>query len=265
MKSFTKALSAAAVLACGVTAQASTVNIGGLNVPTGGHFEVASIYENVVTAIGQELKGFGEVTQINGAAISSLCAGCELTYSFDSYIVTALSPTEIRFSGGVIKMYLGFGADNDFNPFASAGSAADMVAATNGTLFLTLTGHAVDALGNTFIGSGANIGLPNAVGTGSGLADVMAGGGIASNNFDTNSIAAAFGAAFADFQIGSSFSSVFLPHPAECAGALALSGPACLAGSADLRGLVIPEPTSLALVGLALVGLASTAKRRRRS
>ena len=269
MKKVIKALALAATMVCGaMSAQAATVNIGGLNVPTGAHFEVASIYENVITGVGQTLSGVGEVTQINGQAISTLCAGCELTYSFSGYVVTAITATEVRFSGGIIKVYLDFGGvATDFNPFLSANSAADLARATDGTLFLTLAGHSVNAAGDTFIGSGTNIGLANAVGNGSGLADVVrgAGLGIAQSNFDTNSIAALFGSAFTDFQIGSSFSSVFVPHTAECVGGLAFTGAECLSGSSDFRGLVIPEPESLALFGVALLGLVASTKRRNKA
>ncbi len=265
-----KALATGAMLVA--SSYASAINIGGLNVPAGPHFEVASIYENVVTAVGQELRGVGEVTQINGVAVGSLCAGCELTYRFGGYTVTSITPTTVTFSGGYINFYLGFGANNDFNPFATTNSAADLAAAINGTLFLTMKGHAIDAAGNTFAGTGTNIGLSTPAGSGSGLADVdklgtafgnTAGpGGIANNNFDSNSIAALFGG-FADFQIGSSFSSVLAPHPSECVGAAAFTGPECLGGSADIRGLVIPEPDSIALMGLGIVGLGLSLRRRR--
>jgi len=265
MKKFLKAASVAVAVLLGGVAHAGFVNIGGLNVPQGAHFEVTSIYENIVVAVGQELKGYGEVSQINGQNISDLCAGCELTYRFSGYTVTSITASAVTFTGGLVEMYLGFGLNNDFNPFASANSAADLAAATNGTLFLTLAGHDIDAAGNTFAGSGNNIGTVNAAGNGAGLLDVVRGVGlgIAQGNFDTNSIAALFGDPFADVQLGSSFSNVFLPHPLECAGPLALSGQACLAGSNDIRGLVIPEPSSLALFGVALLGLAASARRRR--
>ena len=264
MKQLLKSLSLAAAIAVTATAQAaptpSYVNIGGLMVPTGVHFEVMSIYENAIGAVGDELRGVGEVSQINGQAVSSLCTNCELTYTFDNYIVTSLSSSEVKFSGGVMKFYLGFGSNNDFNPFLSANYASDVVAASNGTLFMTLAGHAVDSLGNTFIGGGTNINLPSAAGTGSGLADVVVGAGlgIAQSNFDTNSIETLFVNDYTDFQIGSSFSNVFTPH---CTGAPLYNG--CLSGSVDMRGLVIPEPESVALFGVGLLALVATTKRRR--
>jgi hypothetical protein len=240
---------------------AATVNIGGLNVDTGPIFSVASIYENVVTGVGDTLTGVGEVTQINGVALSSLCSGCELTYQFGGYTVTSLTPTDIKFSGGWVNFYLGFGADNDMNPFTSGSSAADLAAATNGSLFLTLVGHAIDAAGNTFAGTGTNINTSSPVGFGAGLADVnMAGGGLANKYFDTNGIPATFGSGNADFQLGSSFSALQVPHPGECP-----DGAECVAGSADFRGVAaIPEPQTYALMlaGLSVVGFVA---RRRRS
>jgi hypothetical protein len=270
MKQATQSLAAVAMLAMAGSAAAVTVNVGGLDLTTGPTFGVASVYENVITATGQELSGFGEVTQINGVNISDLCAGCELTYRFGGYEATSLSPTGITFDGGWVNFYLGVGGDNDFNPFASAGSAADLAAATNGALFLTLAGHDIDAAGNTFSGIGRDIGTTDAVGFGAGLLDVdntgslngnTAGAGALANAFfDTNGIAAMFGGA-ADFQLGASFSSFLLPHPGECPG-----GAACLAGSIDIRGNVaaIPEPETYALMlaGLGIVGF--VARRRKR-
>jgi hypothetical protein len=247
---------------------AQTVNIGGLTVPVGATFAVASVYENVVSRVGQTLTGVGEVTQINGVNVGSLCANCELTYRFGGYTITSISATDITFSGGWINFYLGVGASNDFNPFASSGSAADLAAATNGSLFLTLSGHPISASGNTFAGTGRDIGTTSPVGFGAGLADVdMTGtangntagpGGLANGLFNSNTVAATFGGP-ADFQLGSSFSAILLPHPSECP-----AGPECVAGSADIRGVAaIPEPQTYALLlaGLGAVGL--VVRRRR--
>jgi hypothetical protein len=256
-------VAAAALSGLAGTATAQQFDIGGLTLEGGPIFEVASIYENVVTAVGQTLRGFGEVTQINGVQIGELCTGCELTFRFDNYTVTSLAPDSIDFTGGVVNFYLGFGGANDFNPLTSASSAADLAAATNGTLFLTLAGHAIDAAGNTFAGTGNNIGGVNAAGNGAGLADVT--GGLAAAFFDTNSVASSFGG-MADVQLGSSFSNVFLPHPDECAGAGATTGPSCLTGSADFRGVInpIPEPSTYALMlaGLGVIGFVASRRRQ---
>jgi PEP-CTERM motif len=232
---------------------ALAVDIGGLNVPVGPTFSVGQIYENVPTAIGDTLSGYGKVDSINSTAVGSLCIDCELTFQFGGYTLSSISATEIKFSGGFITFYLGFGADNDFSTSNAGGSAGDLVEATNGALFLTLAGHAIDAAGNTFVGIGANIGTVVPTGFGSGLLDVdTSAGGIANTFFDTNSIPALFGGGNADLELGSSFSGLHPVYPDECPG-----GPACVRGSVDtIATVVVPEPGTytLMLAGLGLLG-----------
>lgn len=260
MKKTLLALAAGAAL-LGSSSIALAVDIGGLNVPVGGSFAVGQVYEKVITGPGDELKGYGKVDSINSIAVGDLCGGaCELTYVFDGYVVTTISPSEVRFTGGSIRFYLGFGANKDFSTANAGGSAGDLVEAGNGTLFLTLSGHDIDAAGNTFVGLGQNIGTTFPTGFGTGLADVVAGGGIASTFFDTNTVPAAFGSPFADFQLGSSFSGLNPVYPGECPG-----GAACVRGSADFTGNVtaIPEPESYALMLAGLGVLGFVARRRR--
>jgi hypothetical protein len=266
MKETLQAMAVAAIV-LGTWSHALAVDIGGLNVSAGSTFAVAQIYENVPTAVGATLAGYGKVDSINSVPVGSLCTNCELTYRFSDYTVTSVSPTEIKFTGGVVSLYLGFGADNDFTTGNAGGSAGDLAEATNGTLFLTLRGHAIDAAGNTFVGTGANIGTVSPTGFGTGLLDVdRSAGGIANGFFDTNAIAALFGGP-ADFEWGSSFSALHPVYPGECPG-----GPACLRGSADLTGTasdteqppggLIPEPGSYALLLTGLGALAFTVRRR---
>src|SRR5438309_3490521 len=53
-------------------------------------FSVAQIYENVPTAIGDTLAGYGKVDSINSIPVGNLCTGCELTYQFGGYTVAAI-------------------------------------------------------------------------------------------------------------------------------------------------------------------------------
>jgi hypothetical protein len=259
-----KSLLAAATAAAlsGLSFAAHAVDIGGLNVPTGANFAVGQVYENVISQVGDVLQGYGKVDSINSFAVGALCSGCELTYRFTGYTVTSISANEVKFTGGTISFYLGFGAANNFNTSNAGGSAGDLAEATDGTLFLTLKGHAIDAAGNTFVGTGANIGTTFPTGFGTGLADVdMAAGGIANSFFDTNGILASFGGN-ADFELGSSFSGLNPVYPSECPG-----GAACVRGSADFTGNVaaIPEPGTYALMiaGLGVVGF--VARRRKQA
>jgi len=250
---------AAATALLGTTGTALAVDIGGLEVPLGPTFAVGQVYEKVVTGVGDTLAGYGKVDSINSRPVGSLCTDCELTYVFGGYVVTSLSSTEVRFTGGWIKFYLGFGADNDFTTANAGGSAGDLVEATNGTLFLSLMGHAVDAAGNTFVGTGLNINTTFPTGFGTGLADVdNASGGIANAYFDGNMVPAAFGGN-ADFQLGSSFSGLNPVYPSECPG-----GAACVRGSGDFTTTAIPEPSSYALM-LAGLGVVGFLARRRKS
>jgi len=263
MARFGVALLASAMVAA---TPAAAVDLLGLDVSEGPVFSVAQFYANTPIGVGSTFSGYGEVDSINSVAVGSLCAGCELTYRFTDYVVSSISATEIKFSGGAINFYLGFGADNDFTTLNAGGSAGDLAEATNGILFLSLIGHAIDAAGNTLIGVGANIGSASPTGFASGLLDVTGGG--ASAFFDTNGVPALFGGGNADFQFGSSFTGLFPVYPSECPG-----GPACVRGSADFVGIGsesgggegIPEPATWGMMLLGFLGMGAVMRRRRRA
>ncbi|HET9642239.1 MAG TPA: PEP-CTERM sorting domain-containing protein, partial [Burkholderiaceae bacterium] len=252
------------------SAMAVSVDVGGFKLPVGPFLGVLSMYENIGVAAGQHVAGLGEVTQLNGEPIAALCNGCELTYEF-AFTINTRTPQETRLQGGYINFYLGYGTQNDFNPYASTGSAADRAAATNGQLFLTLAGHPIDDAGNTFAALGLGVGSSTPVGFGGGLADVdftgskfgnTAGpGALANTFFDTNGVASSF-LGNADVMIGSTVGLLAVPHLGECP-----TGPECLAGSTTIRGMItaIPEPQTwgLMLAGLGVLGVKARHRRGR--
>jgi hypothetical protein len=264
-------LAAAAVLALSAVpafAGVITVSDGSINLPNGLNTDITSVFENVVTTSGQTLRGVGEIATINGLATASYCSGpCELTFRFDNYIVDTITASNASFTGGTLNVYIGFGTDNDFNPTSTGSSAADLTAATNGTLFLTLTGH-VDPSGHT-LNSAALAGGSFLLGDfsffGTGLLDVdMAGGGVANINFNTNAIPSLNGPA--DIRLGSQGNTApeSQPHPNECAGSAIFVGAECVGGSASITATVIPEPGTLGLLGIALGSLGFGLRRRNR-
>jgi hypothetical protein len=238
---------------------AAAVDLFGLNVPDGPIFTLAQFYANTPASVGATYSGYGEVGLINGMPISSLCTNCELTYRFTGYVVTSISATEVRFSGGAVNFYLGFGADNDFDTLGPGGSFGDLVEATNGTLFLTLTGHEIDAAGDTLVGAGTNFGS-SPTGLVNGLLDVGS-GGAANDYFNTNGVPALFGAGNADFHFGASFNATSPPYPAECPG-----GAACTRGTAEFSNLAtmgVPEPATWGMMLLGFLGMGAVIRRCR--
>ena len=255
MTKFLRWVAAAASLAA--SGLSGAVTVGGVDLPDGSVFAVAQTYQNNALGVGDVISGYGKIDSINSIAVSSLCSNCELTYVFGGYTVSSLTASEVRFNGGWLRVYLGAGADNDFDTGNAGGSAGDLVEAGNGTLFLALTGHAIDALGNTLVGTGAGIGTAAPVGFSTGLLDVdLAAGAAANASFNTNAIGAAFGGA-ADLQISSSFTALSPLYPGECPG-----GAACVRGSSTVLATAVPEPESAALL-LAGLGLVAMLARRR--
>lgn len=256
---------AAATISISGMAQAAPTTINGVTFDSGATLVIGTLFEGRVssgytapiTAAGQELGGVGIVDAIkdrNGVTIwASGDNGTELTFKFGGYISEApvgVSPISLNFSGGVINFFTGVGVTKDFS---AASIATALTTASNGTAFLNLLGGStgvlcplagVDCTLQSTILSGTLQAI--ASGAGNGFLDVTAGTGAANVAFNTNSLPGGH-----DLSLASSFDS------------LAVNGGFAVSGSLALKRATIPEPSTVALLGLGLLAMGVSSRRRR--
>jgi hypothetical protein len=257
MKFFTKALAGLAMVATlGGAAHASTINIGGVSwnpdATSLADSDFTARYEfnqfftsagnqvaNTVNAapdyskavnpltvhVGDVLQGAGEIGKFNGVSYGNtasttggaFCASCELTFTFGGFAVTGPG----TFSNGWLRMYVDNTPDFDVSN-SPASKAAD------GTLFLELT-----AVDNQFTGA-SNF----ASGFLTSLFSVT--GGIAASNFDTNT----------------QHTQLFVGDLLSSASAQFSNNNFLATSSGQTSGNSIPEPSTIFLLSLAMLGLA---------
>lgn len=264
-----KKLIASAIAAIGMmtSGMASAAIIGGVDFGSGGtHLETTTLAETLINGNNQELFGYGQINTVNG---NMFYAGANrLYFVFDQYISNDYTPTSVDFSGGRVRVYL----MPTFNLLNQSSAANWATITTTGTLWATLSGHQLFPTNatspDTLRANGALTGATLSF-TGAGLLDINQAGTLPDvyNFLNANTIGDGAGG-FADIAITTSGSNVTLnPHDntTGCRTGQATVGQWCIAGSADLRGHVVPEPGVLALVGLGLLGIGATRRKSAKS
>jgi len=233
----------AAALALGVSAgaQASNITVGGITWDPDSAQDLAGfaslIHQDVDAATG-ELSGFGVVSSINGN--SNLCADCDLFFNFSGLlpvggVALPNAGSSITYNGGGIDFYVSQGSVIDTGNLATLTPAAT-TPGVGDVLWLSTT-FSTDFLG-TVQGNFLNL-------SGLGFLDVT--GGAAGGNFNTNTLLDATGDV-ADIGFTTSFSINVSQLSAD--------------GNGNFQGDTIPEPASLALIGLGLLGAGIASRKK---
>lgn len=225
---------------------ASAITVSGVNFDPGPTFMFSNILENQPLAVGDVLNGYGIITQIDAALQATFCPGCELTFTFGGFTVANLGDgNDFVFTGGTVNIY----ADSspNFDPTNPATAGAD----AGTTLWLQLAGDLFTDGGagapGTLIARDVQFVAGGSSNFGQARFDVV--GGAAAPFFNTNSVVSGqIIDGISDMTFTSSFQLANAPiNPAFP-----------IQGTGELQGLVqsVPEPGTLALLGISMLGFA---------
>jgi len=241
------ALSVAAACAVPGMASASPITVGGVTWDPDSIVDFSSFslgIRQVINSTTGAVSGYGVISTMNLTPASSFVPGGELTFQFGGFTPVTFGALPnvpgqiIGYTGGWVKVYVGNSIQVNQADFTTLNAANT----GDGVLWLELAGHALGANNITFTGTVAGMGSDVSQLTGIGLLDVV--GGAAAANFDTNTRQDG-----ADFTFSNSFTTF-------------LAGLLDAGGTGNFKSDSIPEPASLGLVGLAMLGLGAIRRKK---
>jgi hypothetical protein len=244
-----------------------TATVDGITIPidstgggTGAVFQVQIDHESLIANVGDQLSGVGIVTSISDAPSSTVtfngqtcvtvgCSGTFLTDVFSGLTVRAITSTtggfNVFLTGGTLTYYVQHTLPN----LNTGSTATDMANATSSTVFLSLAPAVFDSFGDTMEIFVPGNNLAQFSGTAQGNAFLNVTGGDAAKLFDTNTFPTGFNGGMADLS--------FVGNAARITG-----NDFPVSGSDDLYANTVPEPASLAILGVGLFIVGWSLRRR---
>ncbi|MGB4498613.1 MAG: PEP-CTERM sorting domain-containing protein [Methylococcaceae bacterium] len=294
MNIFKKTILGAALAVASSGAFAGLVNVAGVVWEPDALSDLttdANMFESFASAVGQNVTGYGMVTQFNGLGQTIFCSACELTYSFSyqmTYANTVIASVynsgtnktsvtykediwnsgsnsintttytdiltgnkttsdpykvgsaDFAFSGGIVEFFVDSTPDFNINTV----TGLKLSNAIDGVSFLKATQNGV------LSGSATNLFNPLLIkGSGMGYMNVVS--GLAASYFDTNYF-------ILNNNADLSFSSSFQNGAGIKETGYIVNGTVTFAGDSKH----IPEPTSLALLGMGLLGFGASRMKK---